>query len=312
MFDSINLPAADAAKPADLPADQEDQKDQADIATDTKPTEDDASAKPNNEVDAKPSGDGAAEDDNKQDDQPAKEAEDKGEEDKPEDKADLTPFHQHPDWKKMQDRLEAAEKRAEEAERAASEAKTAATANPEYEGLSPAQIATKEVEKKAAAGWKPKDQLEVNQVYAEELEKAKEIKARQDQQKQEDTTRAAERAVSGKFLELGISDATEQQKVKDLVLNWSKNGVNISLATFDIAAEQLKLKGEIGRPKVPTQTEESKQKEAAAKKARDDANRKVSKNKPDGEGAKNTKPNYDFLHKNDLDTIVQDLGKSLG
>lgn len=324
IFDTLDLDAklgADGEKPADIPPDDRADEETKDTPLDTKQNEEKADTKPDDQAsssdvpsdDTKPDAEDASKDTEKAEDTSTEDT--KGDDKKSE--PSLTPFHEHPDWKKMQDRLKLAEERAEQAERKATEAQAATRANPEYQGLSAAQIATKEVEKKAAGGWKPKDQLEVSEAYATALEKAQEYVASQ-KKSQEDvaaqSTTAVQKQVDAKFEELGIADEADRKKVQNLVIGWGNSGAHITLDTFDVAAQQLRIKGEIGQklPDKPTQTDTSKQTEKKTQEEKADANRKLSKKKPDGDGASKSKVNYGYLHSNDLTGIVQDLAEKMG
>ncbi len=308
LFDNIDLPAESKDLPAEITPDEED-KETPETPENREPETPETPSNPPANTD--PPAD-TSETPEKEDEPPTdSDKKDDDQEQKPPEK-DLTPFHEHPDWQKMQDRLKAAEERATAAEEKANKASEATRANKEFDGLSAAKIATKLVEKKVAEGWKPKDQLEVNEAYAEELVKAQAIVKEREESEQSKTTAEVQRKLDAKFEQLNITDPEERKKVENQVSGWAKAGMNVSFETFDVAAENLRLKGEIGKPKEPTQTEESKEKEAEIKKQKADANRKLGKTKSTGDNGTAKKPNYDYLHKNDLDTIVMEQSERLG
>lgn len=220
-----------------------------------------------------------------------------------------TPFHEHPDWKKMQERVEAAERKAEEAERNARKASDGPDPYPELK--TPQEIAEKILREKQASGWQPKDALELTS----EFDKAKEVattivKKREDEQLAETT-----RLLNQEYVKAGVTTPEDQKKVETLLQTWLNEGVKIDFKSVSIAAEQLKLKGEIGQPITPTtpdlpiqntETERDKQ-----TKAQTEVNKKITRKKSAGGESGGSKPSYKYLANTDLDSIIMDQAEKL-
>lgn len=229
-----------------------------------------------------------------------------------------TPFHEHPDWKKMQSRLEDAERRAEQAERDAKRA--AEIREPKVEkdpddALTPAQLAVKRVRDRVAKKEiNPQDQAEVTALVSEEIDKIKADRETKARASLAERQQEAQKQIDDTFSELGITDAKDQEKITQQVLAWQKAGMNISVETLKVAAENLKLRGELGqKPNTkPTQTEESKAKEAQAKADRDKANRQAKKpSSGGGKPQKKNKTSYDSLAKRSLEDIILEQAELL-
>ena len=230
----------------------------------------------------------------------------------------LSPFHEHPDWKKMQERLDAAEKRAEAAEQQARTPAPAAAPD-EYAGLSRAQIVEKILVDKNKTGWKPKDQLDYDVTKEDAIDKANNIiKERESKDKENYAA-----AVNNEFAKLGIVEPADRQKVTETVIGWANRGIPVSLASFAVAVENLKLKGELGAkpaaapavPPVPAAGAVQPENIPAGtpapaatvdeqRKAQDDANRKIARSKSSGGEPAGAKPSFNYIRNTDLDTIV--------
>ena len=211
--------------------------------------------------------------------------------------ADLTPFHEHPDWKKMQEQVRLAEERATRAEQQS----RAKAAPDEFANMTKAQIIEKIVTDKTATGWKPKDQLDYDITMQDARDRADEaIKAQS-----EKTANLARDT----FVQIGITDPADQRKVADLLTSWASAGMNVTLATFGIAAEHLKLKGELGikpvvasAPVAPVVTPAA----PAPTAQRDKTNSRISRSKSSGGDPKSAGPSFEYLRNNSLDTIILD------
>lgn len=238
----------------------------------------------------------------------------------PEPPAQLTPFHEHPDWKKMQLKVEEAQRQAQEAQKQLEESKRAADP---YTGMTAEQVAEAKVREEAQK-TPFKDELAVSRRYSEILteEKTKrQMEADQQLSAQQTEIRVK---VAEKFTELGITDTAEQEKVRNLVIEWGKKSP-VDYGTFDIAAENLRLRGEI-KPKAehqsstppeppaptgPSQSAESKEKERLALEAKKKANSQISQGKSSGEEPTGKKPSLEYLRSRSLDEITNDLAKQL-
>lgn len=297
-LDDIQLPDEDKSKLADL--DNEEEKDPPEQPTP------DSEDKPEDTQDDKPTDDDSS-------DEPVSPNEDEGgetPEDKPEEEPEKpTPFHEHPDWKKMQEQVKAAEERAAAAERRAQQVQEPPKPD-EYAGLTRGQIVEKIIVDKQKSGWKPKDQLEYDAAIEDAKERADKIQTQQQTTQQQ----RYESQVNEKFNSLGISDKAEQKKITEQVLAWANQGHLVSLNTFDIAAEQLKLKGEIGKQPEPTPTPEPEKpaKQAQQRQSQNSANKKISKSKSGGGDNKTDRPSFNYIRDNDLDSIILDQADKLG
>lgn len=315
-FDDIKLPEEDANKKADIKPDADD------VAVP------DNAAKPAESNDAQPAtpaaADNAAQPDNTANSD-APPAENKGDEKvppatdggEPDKKADpvLTPFHEHPDWKKMQERVRAAEEEVQRVKQA--------NAQPDpYAGLSVTEITKKLIAQKIEKEkWEPKDQLELAEAWDAKKAEAQKIVDERNERTQSESTAKAKEQIEDKLTQLNITDQAEKDKVIGLVRTWASQGLNVSIQAFDIAAENLRLKGEIGRPgqAQPVSTpqpaavnDEENKKQEATKQAQADANRKIARSKPAGEQSPKSKISYKELHGKDLDTIVLEQAQRLG
>lgn len=227
------------------------------------------------------------------------------------------PFHKHPDWIKMQEekkelelktanlegQLEVLKKDGKITEEKAEEVKSAA------------QVAEEKVLEKRKGGWEPRDALELNRVYGEELEKELGNRAQAAERKKIDDDAAyakqreeIQKKVDDTYAEAGITDEAEKDKAANLVQQWSKDGVaSFSLPTLKVAIDHLKAKGEIGKaPAAPTNDPKPVTAEPEKKTQDKDAiNKKISKPTNEG-GATNTpvKRSIGELRKESLEDIV--------
>lgn len=241
-----------------------------------------------------------------------------------------TPFHQHPDWQKMQERVQNAEHRAAQAEQNLARFQPKPEGAGEFEGMSRAQIIEKIMTDKAAAGWKPKDQLD----YDTAIEAAKDEASRIVSQNQQAANTAMQEQIDTKFAQLGVTSQEDKNKIVSQVLEWSKRGVRISIDSFDIVHEHLKLRGELGKADADssvahnkptaaqpeTSVNDTDQQPPAAtqptktesqKKSQADANKKISKGKGGGGENKSDKPSFKYIRDTDLDDIILDQGSKL-
>lgn len=187
---------------------------------------------------------------------------------------------------------------------------------------SAAQIAEEAVVARYEGGWKPKDGLELNRIYAEELEKAMDAKAAaKEAQQKENNDKLDEKRdeivkqVDAIYTEFKITDPKEQDKVANLASKWAKEGTaNWSLNTLKLAAEHLQAKGEILKP-ATVDTNPKPTPTPAGNKADDkqDVNRKISR--PTNEGGTTTTPpkkSISEMRRKTLDDIVFDNMGALG
>lgn len=219
-------------------------------------------------------------------------------------------FHNHPDWKKREQQLKELQ---DEVERLKT-AKPAPVPSPD-DNLSPEALAEKRV-REAAAENPPKDQLELNRRYTEELSKINSERAEQLQTRQAEAMKQGQKMIDDKLDQLSITDEADRKKVREKVQAWYKQGIEVNVNSFDIAAENLRLKGEIkdpSKPAAPPQTEASKLQEKADQEARDKANKRISRPKSDGKGGDKKSPiSYKKLHTMNLDEIVAEQAKAMG
>lgn len=261
---------------------------------------------------------------------PEKPAEVKPEDKKPDEK--LPPFHEHPDWKKMQEEKQQLEKEVAEMRGKIDVLTKTVTPAQQQQSLKTAEERLAEDIKN---GWQPASQAEMLQrgmkYMREEMEQRQTLQKEKEQEQQdEQQKRQAEtvKKMESTLAEVGVINPEEQKKVYDLVETWRKNGTSISFDTLKVAAENLKLKGEIGKAPAPTTTEpetdpaptdgkpqkaEQTAEQKAAEEARIAANKHVNKpqggSKPEGEETK--MPAIKNGHKKDLDSIVLEIGKML-
>lgn len=233
------------------------------------------------------------------------------------------PFHEHPDWKKTQEekhqleldkarlegRIEAMEKRGQ------------ITEDQKIEIKSAAKIAEEAVEKKLGDGWKPRDQLELNRVYGEELEKALDAKQAEktaqeakQQEQFEERRKEIQKQVENVYTEFGIVDENEQNKVANLAMQWAKDGTaNWSINTLKLAADHLKAKGEILKPKAPEPKAVTPPDGETKTQNKNDVNKRISR--PTSEGGATTTPakkSIGEMRRQTLDDIVLKSVGALG
>ena len=220
----------------------------------------------------------------------------------------LTPFHEHPDWKKMQERLERVEQ-----ENADLKAVKETPKETEENQKSLQDQAREIVRKKIDEGWTPKDQveisLEVNGVYTELLQKENKLEEQKkikEADALEDRRKEVAKQVDDTLDKLELKSESDREKVIDQVNKWKDKGMTVSVATLEIAADYLKTKGELGeKPAAPEKTQEEQKKE--------DVNRKISR--PSSSGDKtNTKAknSYKEMHGTTLDDIIIREAQKLG
>lgn len=325
-LDDINLPVEDANKPTDSLA-LNDEQPPADTKPDSEPPkpEEDPNNPPADDSQTKPVQEDNPED-KKGDEQekPLKNSDNKEKETKPEDNqppADTkpddekpAPFHEHPDWKKMQDRLKAAE---EQARIANEELKKTKEAADPFTGMTPEQVAEAKVRQEIKDGkLEAKDELVINRRYSELLRQETETRTAEAERQNTEGRKEAERQIQEKYNELGITDANEQKLINDQVLQWAEKGISVNLSTFEIAAENLKLQGKIkgstGEQKPnespkPAPSAESLAKEKQQADQRKKANDKISQGKSSGDTSGAKKPTAEYLRGNTLDDIVSTL-----
>lgn len=251
----------------------------------------------------------------------------------------LTPFHEHPDWKKMEERLKTAEDRATQAEIAAAEAKGKADALLESKGTtttekqSAAKSATERMKEDAKNGWEPKDRMEEFERYNTYL--AEELEAKEKAKTDEATTQTTEitkrreailNSINTTTTELGLSETESEAVIKrtneliqQKVITPSPDAIG---AAIKYVHSSMKAAGELAPAKTAEQIEAERvatEKAAADKKAAEDAaarqkntNSKISR----GSNGSNTAtiPEKKPLAKlrRSLDDIVLENGKTLG
>lgn len=240
---------------------------------------------------------------------------------KPEDKPDKpTPFHEHPDWKKMQEKVNRLEEENQQLKKGGGE-KPPENPYQDFDGMSAQQAAVKIVRKEVADGkYKPEDAIEaqsrVREVEADiEKHRSEQQNFRQNQFKTQ-LTQNTESA----FVTAGITDKEQKKAVLQQVLDWEKQGVarlnpDTIGAVVKVAAEHLKATGKLTNPEPPkpAESDESKKKTESVKHQKTQTNNKIKKPKSgDGDSKQNKKKSYASFHNKSLDDIVLDAGKSLG
>ncbi|MDQ3015072.1 MAG: hypothetical protein M3Q73_04365 [bacterium] len=208
-------------------------------------------------------------------------------------KQELTPFHEHPDWKKSQEEKQ----------------ELRDTVN-QLKGQVDALLKSKETttdEKKVAVktaeerleedyknGWRPASRLEEiqrnNQYIREELE-AKELAKKEEDATQQSSSNDVQKEITGiidtTMEEMKLSE-DDEKKVFKQVKDWTDSGLfkinkgNIGSALKE-AADRLKLKGEIGQV---VKTPEEIAKDEEAKKTADEKITLEKKTKEDEEAKK--------------------------
>jgi hypothetical protein len=186
---------------------------------------------------------------------------------------------------------------------------------------SAAQIAEEKVLEKQKGGWEPKDALELNRVYGEELEKA--LGEKREEEKKELSEREKlfnerkieiQKQVDDTYTEIGITDQKEKDKVAELASKWASEGTaNWSLGTLKLAAEHLKLKGDIGKPKTPEPKPKADPTPENKTQTKIDVNKKISRPTNEGGSASATvKKSISDLRRKSLDDIVLGAADVLG
>lgn len=242
-------------------------------------------------------------------------------EEKPEDKKEEPlDFHKHPDWIKREEEKKKLENDLafERGKNEALSNKDTSTPEKKEEIKSAARIAEERIRKQVADGLiDPKDELELNRIYGEELEKELEVKeqAKIEAQKEQDRILEEKRQefttqVNDVYKEFEITDKKEKNKVADLAMSWVNDGTaNLSINTLRLAADHLKAKGEIGKkvevsplPVTPVTSDPTK-----------NANNRITQ--PSNEGGSGNQPvkkSVNDLRRRNLDDIVADFQKSVG
>lgn len=255
-------------------------------------------------------------------DKEAKDAEDKK---KKEDEEKLTPFHEHPDWKKM-----VAER--EEDKKVIEKLTTQIDTIMKVKGIDAEEketmvvTAKERIKKDLEAGWKPADQLELVEKYGEYLkeeigqQKEAEKKVADEQEaKRNEAVQEAEKQINTFWTENKVEDAAVKDQVLKLVLDWKADGTipTPTVGTLKLAYDVLKSRGEL-----KTEKKEDKKPEkadGADKKTKEELDKKkeVLKKavKPTSSGDKpnqDGKKAYSSMAKRSLDDIVNDAAAALG
>lgn len=201
------------------------------------------------------------------------------------------PFHEHPDWKKMQAqadeaaaRAAAAEAKAAELEAKLNQQNTPPPTPDPYEGMSAAQRAEARLREAQKNGeFEPADQLQLNAKFAELLteeqtkDKEKEDAAQEQrrqayEKEQEEFKQGVEAALEAG----GVTDTADMEAVLKKVTEWGQSGMKITPKTVEIAINNLELAGVI-KKKPDAETPESKAANEEEAKRKAAANSKISK-----------------------------------
>lgn len=334
----VNLPAEDADKPADVdftsPEGDEGIVDEGVVEASmaTLPEENKEDAKPiedsNKQTDTSKNESGK---ESTADSKPAEDAK-PVDEVKPKDdaggfpsvddskKEELTAFHEHPDWKKMQDKVENLTKQLEEATKAkgvTEEAAETATKNA-------VEKTNEEIARLKKEGWDPKSveeyskkQLEIYAKYSQE----EMLTAIEDRKKKEDQVAQSATDEKTAFLDNantafkaeGVTELKEKEAVAAKLKEWTDSGIvspnskNIEKIISTIV-DNLKTAGTIGKSPAsienPQITTEEKTKQDAVAKEKNDTNSIISTGGSEGESIDPQKKSYKDLHGSSLSSIV--------
>lgn len=232
---------------------------------------------------------------------------------KEESKKELSPFHEHEDWKKLQ-----AEKKELELKVARLEGRVDSTTakdtpvNP-YAGMSPAEAASKRIrDEYKDKKFEPKDQLEVTERY----EKYKLEFEQQEQEKRNAYKEKISKQIDNTFTELGVTDNKTRDKVMSKVAEWMNEGMaGVSVKTLKVAHDYLKKTGELDEKQETPKTENppapAKQETTTTDK-KTETNSKISRS---GSAGGENKGESKYLVKNarnkSLDTIVLEIGQQM-
>lgn len=246
---------------SDIVINEEDADKLADLPQDKPPVDAKAAEDGEDKAQDKNAGDDgkkeAASDDkgeDKPEDADKNDGEDKGEdkeekkegdpEDKPQDKPEeLTPFHKHPDWIKMQEENKRLAQRVDELSKKPPEDKPQLPPeDPQLAHLSPQERAAARVRKEVAdKTFEPADTIDATQRYNNYLE---------EELKRESTK--INRTIDDTFTSLGLTDRAQQDKVIAQVAEWKKQGFEVTpknvAHTLRIAHDTLKKTGAFNAP----------------------------------------------------------------
>lgn len=236
-LEDVALPDVDANKPAEIELPEKkvdtaiiDDKGDDGVAADDATKSDDAQPddkKPEDTPDDTPTDDKPSDDKKPEDTQPAPTV-DKEVDKEP--KTELTPFHEHPDWKKMQEKVDRLEREKQELERK--------NADP-YPTQTPLQRAEARVRAEKAEG-KFKDDFEAMNAYNTYI---------QEEQKKDQDRVAAD--VNAAFSEISQREGSltqdQQEKIVKQVQEWKAEGLGVTpqtvKQTLKIAYAHLKKTG---------------------------------------------------------------------
>lgn len=336
-LDDIQLPDEDKDKPAEINKDAANDDSASKASENSQPTPDktgddvkkddstnSGAFTPSNNTDNK---DGSPEETKKE------EAKDAATEDK-KDPDKLPPFHENPDWQKMQEEHKKALERIAYLEGKSDANQSIHTlGEDEQKDLSliksdPYEAAREKLRNKLEGGWKPEDRVEERRVLDSFIDEAKkeqaEARDRQVVREEKRITNAFNEQLKASNLDGKYGDEvagylkTLQQQ--GLVIETSPEGIKRATA---FAVEQLRSQNKLDKiqaePAKPAETskpeikETNKDEQQKQKEMQDQVNGKIprpasSTEKPTNDQAK---PNYKYVHSTDLDRMVLDLGKTL-
>lgn len=333
-LDDINLPDDQANLPADLPAvPNPPDQDLKDVALDKDPVapvvpeSTPEPPKPEDKPETPPANPDTQAPEQNNTGQPASEAKPTGDEATPPAEEKLSPFHEHPDWKKMQEKNESLEKAKQEMETTIAEMKgkveTLLATTPPAQQQTANTTARERIQEDIKNGWQPKDTLEVVEKFGdylkEELETKQKIEAEKVIKDKEVQDKAAEELRTGivkTFEENGVSDPADWQKVTDTVIEWTNKGaLQRGPAAVGIVIQHLKATGQLTGttsntpPAAPTPSPVS----TPPADNKDATNNRIGK--PNSGGGNNNAPKAPLVkngYAKDVDTIVLEASEHLG
>lgn len=230
-------------------------------------------------------------------------------------------FHTHPDWQRMQERVERAEQKAAQLEGKLSVAPDITEDDKKDLELirrRPEDLARERIKQKIEDGYEPKDQVEERAMVDEYLTQAKteieQARERQVERLQKTINGQIEAAID----DFGIKDKKERKKVRDFMSQMRNKGLDISptpaglKGAVEFSVKQLKAAGALEASDRKGQTKESQKKEAKQRTIQKKANSRITKNKSKGtkSSGKPTK-NYKYLRNSSLDDIVNRAAEAL-
>lgn len=310
----ITLPEDDKNKPAELPLAPDDQKTELEEKNGSQPVEKKEDViedkKETTEAPGKPEEAKPGEPEKKEE----VKVEDKKPDQKPPEEKELTPFHEHPDWKKMQKENQELRDQLNQLKGKVEVTTAEKTDDDPYAALPPRKAAIARVRQEILdKKFNPKDQLELEERVLDLQDEYTEKQKTQEKKKLEEVKTKIEKQIDDTMVEMGVTDPGQQEKIIGLVNKWRSEGMaGISVQTLKVAKLYLEKTGELNAPITPSEKKEDlkpEEKKEEAKKP--DANSKIVRKS--GGGTPPTKSQFTLKNgvNKSLDQLTTELGAQL-